>query len=215
MEKNIIFKTERLKELRKNANMTQKEFSEKIGCTMASLSAYENGSKIPPTQTLINIAKKFDCSVEWLLGLKNELSYDAKKTPIETYSEYIKLLFSLQESKIWLTLDCDCSDSSKKLNHVKGIGFSDPVIKLFLKSWKKTLELYRDGTIDSTIYKAWQEKVMRDFHYFIISTEESFSDYTTIFGQLNCIDGCTEYDAAITALAESTRPVTTEPPVLN
>ena len=62
------FKPDRLKELRKNTNLTQKQFSESIGCTMASLSAYENGSKLPPTQTLINISNQYDCSIDWLMG---------------------------------------------------------------------------------------------------------------------------------------------------
>lgn len=202
MEKNMIFRTERLKELRKNANMTQKEFSEKIGCTMASLSAYENGSKMPPTQTLVNIAKSFNCSIDWLFGLKNEKNYDIKEQPAKTYSEYIRRLFALYGTSIKFVLDCSCNGAGKNMDATKGIAFYDPIIKLFLKSWKKTLALYNDCTIDSTIYEAWKEKVLRDFNYNIITGDNSWEDFAIALDSYKQFGTESEYDAICWALAD-------------
>ena len=214
MSENVRFMPERLKELRQKENMTQKEFSEKISCTMASLSAYENGSKVPPTNTLINIASAFDCSIDWLLGLKETPVYDSKPLPIQTYSDYIKQLFLLDDAPIPLFKDCSCSYHDTDLSYYKGIAFSDPVIKLFLEKWRQTQKLYTDGTIDKTIYEAWQEKVLRDFHHFIIKDNDdtTWKDFHCCFNQFNEFPGFTEYDATLEALNQVTSSVTKKVP---
>lgn len=204
MKKNINFLPERLKELRQNAGMTQKEFSEKIGCTMASLSAYENGSKNPPTQTLMNIASKFECSIDWLFGLKDTKNYDNKPVPVQTYSEFIKKLFLLDNDHIPFFKGCDCIHNEKNLNGCKGIAFKDPIIKLFLEKWRQTKKLWSDGTIDETIYTAWQEKVLRDFHYPIITNENSWEDFHDSYVSFSACPGFTEYDAILSALSDVT-----------
>lgn len=205
MEKNVQFRTDRLKELRKKENLTQKEFSAKIGCTMASLSAYENGSKLPPSQTLMNIANIFNCSIDWLFGLKNEKNYDLQECPAKTYAEYIKLLFALKNKDIAPYPGCDCTSSKKSLKNYKGIAFSDPVIKLFLEKWQDIEVLYETGTIDSTLFTAWKDKIMKDFNYDIITTEEHWQDFTTLYITL-IESGFTEYDATIEAL-DGTNPL--------
>lgn len=198
----ISFRHDRLRELRKDANLTQKQFSEAIGCTMASLSAYENGSKLPPTQTLINISNKFNCSIDWLMGLKEgQYIKDFPKIAIK-YSSYIKELFTLNNAAISLDVGCNFGNEDTQDSY-NGIVFQDPVIKLFLKSWRKTLALLHDGTIDYTIYSAWKEKVLRDFSYNIIDTFESHFKYHQAYSKA-LEQGYSEYDAVIRALDEST-----------
>lgn len=217
MSENVHFMPERLKELRQKENMTQKEFSEKIGCTMASLSAYENGSKVPPTNTLINIASAFDCSVDWFLGLKETPIYDSKPLPIQTYSDYIKQLFLLDNAPISLFKNCSCSHPDKDLSYCKGIAFSDPIIKLFLEKWHQTQQLYKEGTIDKTIYEAWQEKVLRDFHHFIIkdNDDKTWEEFSYAFNQFSEFPDLTEYDAILDALREVTGFVSKKVPNIN
>ena len=212
MKKNINFLPERLKELRQNAGMTQKEFSEKIGCTMASLSAYENGSKNPPTQTLMNIASKFECSIDWLFGLKDTKNYDNKPVPVQTYSEFIKKLFLLDNDPIPFAKNCNCSSINKDLHDYKGLAFDDPIIKMFLSKWEQTKKLFTDGTIDETIYTAWQEKVLRDFHCFIITNSDTWDDFFHTYNSFLNDCNFTDYDAIIEALNVNTGFVANEPP---
>lgn len=54
--------SERLKSLRLELNMTQKEFAEKIGVTAAALSAYENNQKNPSIAVAKRISEKFNIS---------------------------------------------------------------------------------------------------------------------------------------------------------
>jgi len=71
----------RIKELRTSLKLTQKLFAEKVGCTAATLSAYENGSKSPSLEIVKNIAEKCNVSIDWLVGLSNAVN---EKEKIET-----------------------------------------------------------------------------------------------------------------------------------
>ncbi len=55
-------------ELRKNLNLSQNEFAEKLFVTRQAVSRWENGETIPNIDTLKLIATTFDVSVDFLLG---------------------------------------------------------------------------------------------------------------------------------------------------
>lgn len=69
MDNSIISKN--IKTIRRDKMMTQKEFGKLIGVTQATLSTYEQGLKMPNTDTLYNIAEKCDISMDWLCGRTN------------------------------------------------------------------------------------------------------------------------------------------------
>ncbi|MFT4674029.1 MAG: putative transcriptional regulator [Patiriisocius sp.] len=58
-----------LKQLRKNANLTQQELSEAAEVSRKSINAIENGIYIPSTVLALKIARTIKCSVEDLFQL--------------------------------------------------------------------------------------------------------------------------------------------------
>lgn len=64
-----------LKELRKEKNLTQEQFSEILGVTNRSISRWENGVNMPNFDLVIEIAKYYDISIEEILDgeRKNEM----------------------------------------------------------------------------------------------------------------------------------------------
>ncbi|GHV01184.1 hypothetical protein FACS1894211_10390 [Clostridia bacterium] len=66
----IIF-SERLKELRILEGYSQKQMAEKLCLRQQSYLRYENNGE-PSLSTLAKIAKLFDVSTDYLLGLKDE-----------------------------------------------------------------------------------------------------------------------------------------------
>lgn len=58
----------RIKELRKDAGLTQKEFAKIIGITDASISKYENGDMIPKIDKLEKMSDIFGVTVEYITG---------------------------------------------------------------------------------------------------------------------------------------------------
>lgn len=58
---------DRLKLLRETKRLTQKEMGEKLGMSGPSYSKYEYGLREPSIETLIDISKHLDCSIDYLL----------------------------------------------------------------------------------------------------------------------------------------------------
>lgn len=59
---------ERIKELRLEKNIMQKEMSETIGIAPRTLRGYEGGTREPNIDKLIEIANYFDVSLDYLVG---------------------------------------------------------------------------------------------------------------------------------------------------
>ncbi len=59
----------RLKELRKSENMSQTQLAKIIGIAQSNVSDWENDVSRPEYENLIKIAKIFDVSTDYLLGL--------------------------------------------------------------------------------------------------------------------------------------------------
>ena len=69
----------RLKELRLNSGITQKQLANHLRIAQNTLSYWENGKYEPDSENLTAIADYFDVSVDYLLG-----KTDIKKAPVES-----------------------------------------------------------------------------------------------------------------------------------
>ena len=58
-----------LKKLRKNKGMTQIALQMATGIEQALLSKYENGERIPPTETLMRLADFYNVSMDYICGV--------------------------------------------------------------------------------------------------------------------------------------------------
>lgn len=56
-----------LKALRKAKGLTQISLQMKTGIEQALLSKFENGERVPPTDTLIRLADFYDVSIDYIL----------------------------------------------------------------------------------------------------------------------------------------------------
>lgn len=67
---------EKLKEIREESKMTQKQLADKIGVNRATIAGYETKGKEPSYNTLIKIAQTLNCSLDYLLGYKEKDNSD-------------------------------------------------------------------------------------------------------------------------------------------
>ncbi len=65
-----------LKQLRKSHNLTQAELGKEIGLSKAVVSKYENGIGYPTFDVLIEIAKHFSVTTDYLLGVSKGKTID-------------------------------------------------------------------------------------------------------------------------------------------
>lgn len=75
-----MFSGSRLKKLRENKNISQKELAENIGVSDVMISMYEQDKKQPSLVTISKIAEYFYVTTDFLLG-REEIDY--KKTDTE------------------------------------------------------------------------------------------------------------------------------------
>jgi len=66
----------RLKELRLQAGMTQKQLAEQIGVTKSVVSFYELRERTPSPEILIKLASVFHVSSDYLLGIEKGKTLD-------------------------------------------------------------------------------------------------------------------------------------------
>lgn len=59
---------ERLQELRKDHNMSQKELAAKLNLSEFTISSYEHGKTEPSDDTFVSLCDIFDVSADYLLG---------------------------------------------------------------------------------------------------------------------------------------------------
>ncbi len=100
----------RIKILRLENNLTQKELAEKIQTSNKNIWAYENNIATPPAETLIKIADFFNVSLDYLLyrnfniNANNNSFSDDEKNIIEKYrnlSEELKHIL-LETVTAWI-----------------------------------------------------------------------------------------------------------------
>ena len=63
---------ERIKNMREDLDMPQKDLSKILNISQRTLSHYELGTRDIPTQVLIALADFYDCSTDYLLGRTNK-----------------------------------------------------------------------------------------------------------------------------------------------
>lgn len=155
----------RIKELRTSLNLTQKEFAELINVSTVSVSSYETETKSPSLDMVINIATKFNVSIDWLCGLSN------KKNSIDNFSTYYDVLETLAK-----LCSVKYTDSDKPLisidfitnlascNQVARLTIEgDSVISTFLKNWKKMYTLLEENVINEDIYTQWLNGQLNEY----------------------------------------------------
>ena len=63
---------EKLKSLRKQYGLSQREAASRLGISTSVISAYENGERTPSTENLLALSYLYKCSTDYLLGKEPE-----------------------------------------------------------------------------------------------------------------------------------------------
>lgn len=86
---------EKIKKLRKEKKLTQKQLAELAGVAVSAISAYESGNRYPSYEVLINLSHIFHVSTDYLLGISTIKSIDVTElndTEIEVIMQMVEIL---------------------------------------------------------------------------------------------------------------------------
>lgn len=85
-----------LKTLRINNNLTQSQLAGQLGLTKSVISAYETGLRMPSYDVLIQIAKKFKVTTDYLLGIENRREIDLSGLSDEEVAALLNLIKAMK-----------------------------------------------------------------------------------------------------------------------
>lgn len=68
----IILKFKRLKDLREDNDLLQKDIAKILGISQQYYSEYEKGNRTIPISHLITLAKFYNTSIDYIVGLTNK-----------------------------------------------------------------------------------------------------------------------------------------------
>ena len=63
---------QRIRDMREDADLKQKDLAEYLKCTQVCYSSYENGRRNIPVEVVIKLADYYGVSVDYLLGRTNK-----------------------------------------------------------------------------------------------------------------------------------------------
>ena len=83
---------QRIKNRRKELNITQTQIQEATGISSGNLSGIENGRYLPSTAALLDLSQILDCSIDWILRGESLKSTNEKISDINENADEAALL---------------------------------------------------------------------------------------------------------------------------
>ena len=86
---------EKLKSLRIEKKLTQKQVADRIGLAISAVSSYESGTRYPSYDVLVKLARIFHVSTDYLLGMTDKRNIDVtglRDNEIELVSQLVDML---------------------------------------------------------------------------------------------------------------------------
>jgi len=74
-----ILKYNRIRDLRNDSNLSQKQVAAQLKIAQNTLSQYETGERNIPNETLIQLAVLYETSIDYMLGLTDDKSAYPRK----------------------------------------------------------------------------------------------------------------------------------------
>ena len=82
--------TDRIKQLRKQKGLTQKEMAEAVGVGVSTVAMWESGKRTPSFKLLNDLSDLFDKSIDYILGTS-----DDDRSPKLNNAQVEQLFFSI------------------------------------------------------------------------------------------------------------------------
>ena len=84
--------------MRLRKNMTQAQLAQKLGLTKSVISAYETGLRLPSYDILIHIARIYNVSTDYLLGIEQKQEIDLSGLSQEEIDALMNLINAMKRN---------------------------------------------------------------------------------------------------------------------
>lgn len=145
---------ERLKQIRSEKHMTQRDTAKALGVTPASLSAYEKGNQLPSITVAIKTARFFNVSLDWLVGINDTLDPFDNVVNVE---ELLRSFLFIAKNESLALLHLPGETEGYEFSQ---LSINSDELDSFLERASNAIELYQSGTIDQMTYKTLIEAIL-------------------------------------------------------
>ena len=160
----------RMKTAMDSKDVKQAELAKAVDVSPANISNYVLGKAFPPIDTLTEIAKVLDISLDSLCGIENQEKYSAPKTIGDIARAIMYVLNSIPHKcklEMGSTTESQCvgftkTDDYGEIPYYEDVEIKVPVIsfkigeiRIFLADLIKMQKLLEEATIDSKFYVRW------------------------------------------------------------
>lgn len=156
----------KIRELRVDRRMTQKDLAEKMGIVLATVSSYETNNSQPNIDKLIHLSKVFGVSVDEIIGNSGIPIFQNNGSKI--YRAKSIKYYDIDASAGQTTMFDPGDESFNKEIIVPGFGDCDFALNVWGDSMHPTL---KNGSI--VICKEWKESFFEYGHIYLIVTREN------------------------------------------
>lgn len=148
MEINNVTIGNRIKELRTSKNLTQEDIAKMVKVSKATISNYEKGKVSPPIELLVNLAEKYDVSIDWLCGLSDKENHKHFVSYGDIFLKLLEIdkLIGFYVIDVITAADYDYEGSA--------IVF-DEVLNKALKEYQEMVNLKDNNTISEHLFNLW------------------------------------------------------------
>ena len=98
MAKELLTLADRIKSLRERAGLTQAQVARLLGLTRSGVNAWEMGLSVPSTQYVVELAKQFDVSTDYLLGMEQTATISVKGLTQKQVTLLLEMIDCLREA---------------------------------------------------------------------------------------------------------------------
>jgi transcriptional regulator with XRE-family HTH domain len=92
MSKELFSLADKIKLLRENSGLTQAGIARQLGISRSGVNAWEMGLSVPSTQYIVELAKTFGVSTDFLLGINNTSTISVEGLSEKQVSSLLKII---------------------------------------------------------------------------------------------------------------------------
>ena len=90
---------ERLKKLRLDNNLTQKQVGQRIGVAISAVSSYESGVRYPTYESLVKLSRLYNVTTDYLVGLSDRMLIDLSDLEEDEITVIKSMVKALRKAK--------------------------------------------------------------------------------------------------------------------
>jgi len=97
MGKELFLLADKIKLLRGRTSLTQADLARQLGLTRAAVNAWEMGLSVPSTPYVVELAKTFGVSTDYLLGMESNATISVAGLSEEKVALVVEMVQKLKE----------------------------------------------------------------------------------------------------------------------